>query len=203
LHNGLAEVPPAESYLAFAQNPYPWSYVGLSIRTHGDTGSVFSATRRIVNELDPELPVHDMRPMEQVIAETMTTRRLTLWFMGTFATLALILAFVGIYGVMSYSVTERVHEIGVRMALGAQRRDVLRLVVTRGMVLAGIGVVFAGVGAFLATRALVGLLFDVRPNDSLIYATISVLLALVALLACYLPARRATTVDPLVALRYE
>jgi putative ABC transport system permease protein len=201
LHNGLAEVPSAESYLAFAQNP--WSYIGLSIRTHGDTSSVFSATRSIVSELDPELPVHDMRPMEQVVAETMTTRRLTLWLMGAFATLALILAFVGIYGVMSYAVTERVHEIGVRMALGAQRRDVLRLVVRKGMILAGIGVAFGGVGAFLATRALVGLLFDVRPNDPFTYATISVLLALVALLACYLPARRATTVDPLVALRYE
>jgi predicted permease len=201
LHNGLAEAPMGESYLAFSQNP--WAYVGLAVRAHGDAGAVYSATRSIVAELDPELPVHGMRPMEQVVAETMRTRRLTLWLMGAFAALALILAFVGIYGVMSYAVTERVHEIGVRMALGAQRRDVLRLVVGKGMILAGIGLVFGGVGAFLATQALAGLLFHVRPNDPLTYVGISALLALVALSACYLPARRASAVDPLVALRYE
>jgi putative ABC transport system permease protein len=201
LHNGLNTTVQPESYLVFPQNP--WSYVGLAIRSDNDPASLYSTVRSMVTELDPELPVHDMRPIEQVIAETVTTRRLTLWLMGAFAALALILAFVGIYGVMSYAVTERVHEIGVRMALGAQRRDVLRLLVGSGMLLATIGLLAGGVGAFFASRALTSMLFGVRANDPWTYITISLLLGLVALAACYVPARRATAVDPLVALRYE
>lgn len=201
LHNGLAEAPSAESYLAFSQNP--WSYVGLAIRTGVDPTSIYSGVRAIVSQLDPELPVHDMRPMEQVVAETMTARRFTLWLVGAFAALALVLAFVGIYGVMSYSVTERVHEIGVRVALGAQRRDVLRLVVGHGMRLAAVGLVIGAAGAFLATRAMTSLLFGVRPSDPVTYLAIGTLLAVAAMTACYIPARRAMRVDPMVALRYE
>ena len=201
LHNGLGETVSLESYLVFPQNP--WSYVGLAVRTHGDSGTVYSAVRSLVSQIDPELPVHDMRPMEQVVAETMASRRLTLWLMGAFAALTLVLASVGIYGVMSYAVTERVHEIGVRMALGAQRRDVLRLVVGHGMRHTVIGLLLGGVAAFFAAHTMTTLLFGIRPGDPLTYIGIAVVLALAALAACYIPARRATAVDPMVALRYE
>jgi putative ABC transport system permease protein len=190
-----------ESYLAFPQNP--WSYIGLAVRTHSDSGAVYSAVRSLVAQIDPELPVHNMRPMLQVLAETMASRRLTLWLVGAFAALALVLASVGIYGVISYGVTERLHEIGVRMALGAQRRDVLRLVVGHGMRLAAIGLLTGSVAAFFAARAMATLLFGVRPGDPLTYIGITVVLALASLAACYIPARRATSVDPMVALRYE
>src|SRR6266481_5388619 len=201
MHNGLGQSVSLESYHAFPQNP--WSYIGLAVRTHGDPGAVYGAVRSLVAQIDPELPVHDMRPMEQVMAETMASRRLMLWLVGAFAALALVLASVGIYGVMSYAVTERLHEIGVRMALGAQRRDVLRLVVGHGMRLAAIGLLLGSVTAFFAARAMTTLLFGIRPSDPLTYIGITVVLALAALAACYIPARRATAVDPMVALRYE
>ena len=201
LHNGLTEAPGPETYFPFAQNP--WSYVSLAVRTRGNPASVYAAMRAVVTELDPELPVHDMHPMEQVVAETMSTRRLTLWLVGAFGGIALLLAVVGIYGVMSYAVTERVHEIGVRMALGAQRRDVLRLVVGKGMRLAAAGLAVGALVALAATRMITGLLFGVRASDPLTYTVICVLLGFAAFAACYVPARRATAVDPLVALRYE
>ena len=201
LHNGLAEPVTAESYVPFAQNP--WAYVCLAIRTNGDPAAVYSAVRSLLSHLDPQLPVHDMRPMSRVVAETMASQRLTLWLVGGFAALALVLAFVGIYGVMSYSVTERLHEIGVRVALGAQARDVLRLVVAHGMRVAATGLVAGILGALAATRAMAALLFEVRPSDPLTYGVIAALLTMAALAACYLPARRATAIDPLIALRHE
>ena len=201
LHNGLSEPCQAESYLAFSQNP--WSYVGLAIRSRGDQATLFAAVRRIVAELDPELPVHDMRPMKQVIAETLATRRLTLWLVGAFGALALVLSFVGIYGVMSYAVTERVHEIGVRTALGAQRRDIFRLFIGSGMRLACIGLLLGAAAALLASRAMTSLLFGVSASDPVTYLVLAALLALAAFVACYVPARRALAVDPIIALRYE
>jgi putative ABC transport system permease protein len=175
----------------------------LAIRTGGAPASVYATVESMVSEIDSELPVHDMRPMTRVVAETVASRRLTLWLVGGFAGVALVLAFVGIYGVMSYSVTERIHEIGVRMALGAQQRDVLRLVVGHGMGIAAAGLVIGAVAAFLATRAMTGLLFGVRPSDPLTYGVIAAVLGFAALAACYFPARRATAVDPLIALRHE
>jgi len=201
LHNGLSEPVQFESYLPFAQTPS--SYVGLAIRSNGDQAALFSAVRNMVAELDPELPVHDMRPMAQVVAETLATRRLTLWLVGAFGVLALVLSFVGIYGVMSYAVTERVHEIGVRTALGAQRRDIFGLFIGSGMRLAGIGLVVGAAAAFLATRAMTSLLFGVSASDPITYIAIAAILALAAFAACYVPARRALAVDPIVALRYE
>jgi len=201
LHNGLSEPVQAESYMAFSQNPS--SYVGLAIRSRGDQGALFPAVRSIVAELDPELPVHDMRPMERVVAETLATRRLTLWLVGAFGALALVLSSVGIYGVMSYAVTERVHEIGVRTALGAQREDIFRLFVGSGMRLAGIGLVIGAAVAFPAARAMTSLLFGVSASDPMTYLVIAALLALAAFAACYVPARRALAVDPIVALRCD
>ena len=202
LQNGLAEPVTAETYVAFSQNPW-WPYVSLAVRAKNDPTSVYSAVRSLVSDIDPELPLHDMRPMSKVVAETMASQKLTLWLVGGFAGLALVLAFVGIYGVMSYSVTERLHEIGVRVALGAQGRDVLRLVVGHGMRVAALGLLIGVVGALLATRAMTGLLFGVRPSDPVTYVVIAAVLGLAALAACYLPARRATAVDPLLALRHE
>jgi putative ABC transport system permease protein len=201
LHNGLSEPVQAESYIAFSQNPS--SYVGLAIRSRGDHGALFSAVRSIVAELDPELPVHDMRPMERVVAETLATRRLTLWLVGAFGALALVLSSLGIYGVMSYAVTERAHEIGVRTALGAQREDIFRLFVGSGMRLAGIGLVIGAAAAFLAARTMTSLLFGVSASDPVTYLVIAALLVLAAFAACYVPARRALAVDPMVALRCD
>jgi len=201
LHNGLSEPAQLESYLPFAQSPSP--YIGLAIRIQGNQTAVFSAVRSIVAELDAELPVHDMRPMAQVVAETLAARRLTLWLVGAFAALALVLSIVGIYGVMSYAVTERFHEIGVRTALGAQQSDIFRLFIGGGMRLAGIGLAVGAAAAFLATRTMTSLLFGVDASDPVTYVAIACLLALAAFAACYVPARRALAVDPIVALRYE
>src|SRR5262249_16858980 len=139
----------------------------------------------------------------QVVAETMASQRLTLWLVGGFAALALVLAFVGIYGVMSYSVTGRLHGIGVGGGLGGEGGGGVGLVGGRWMEGGGAGLVAGILGALAATRAMTALLFEVRPSDPLTYGVIAVLLATVALAACYLPARRATAIDPLVALRHE
>jgi putative ABC transport system permease protein len=138
-----------------------------------------------------------------VAADSLAPRRITLYLIGSFALLALVLSAVGIYGVMSYAVTQRTHEIGVRMALGAQPRDVLQMVVRHGMKLAAVGVALGITGAFILTRYLKTLLFEIKATDPLTFAAVALLLAAIAFLATYLPARRATRVDPMIALRYE
>jgi putative ABC transport system permease protein len=141
--------------------------------------------------------------MEKTIGESLGTQRLSMTLLAVLASLALILAAVSIYGVMSYTVSQRTHEIGIRLAIGAQPRDVFRLVLGHGMTLTLIGVVVGLMGAFGLTRLMTGMLFGVAPTDPATFAVIAVLLIGVALVACYLPGRRATRVDPLVALRYE
>jgi len=173
------------------------------LRTEGDPAAVAGLVRKAVERHDPREVIYGMQSLDSVMAGSLAARRITMILLGVFALLALVLACVGIYGVISFVVARRTHEIGVRMALGAERRDVMRLVLGEGvrMVLAGLT---AGVAAALGlTRLIAGLLFGVAPQDPLTFASVAILLTAVALLACYFPARRAVRVDPVVALRHE
>jgi putative ABC transport system permease protein len=173
------------------------------IRVTGEPAGLISGVRGVVAEVEPNQSIHNVMTMEQRLANTTTSRRLNTTLLGSFAGVALLLTVVGIYGVMSYAVTQRRREIGVRIALGAQRGDVLRLVIGEGMKLVLIGALLGLGGALALTRLLKTLLFGVSATDPLTYIVIAALLISVALLACWIPARRATKVDPLVALRYE
>ena len=175
----------------------------LTIRTAADPGALAEAVRREVRAVDPDLPVYAVRTMDEVMAKAVSQRRFSMVLLGVFASIALALSAVGIYGVMAYSVSQRTHEIGVRMALGAQPGDVLRMVIAQGLILIFSGMAAGLAGAFIVTRFLSGLLFNVSPRDPVTFIGITLLLAAVALLACYVPARRATKVDPMIALRYE
>jgi putative ABC transport system permease protein len=173
------------------------------VRTAQGGESLLPSIRGIVAEYDPELAVTSVQTMEEIAAQSLGSHKLTLALVALFASLAMILATIGIYGVMSYVVAGRTQEIGIRIALGAQRRDVLKLVVGQGMALAGTGLALGLIAAAGLTRFLGSQLFHVRAIDPITYGGVTLLLGGVALLACYIPARRATRVDPLVALRYE
>ena len=175
----------------------------LAVQTSTKPETLSSAIRDQVRALDPDQPVTSIRTMDELLERTLSGAKFSLLLFGLFAALALVLAAIGIYGVMATTVTQRTHEIGLRMALGAQKRDVLRLVIRQGMVLVLIGIAAGLASAFALTRLMATLLFGISPTDPMTLALIPFLLAAVALLACYLPARRATKVDPLVALRYE
>ena len=186
-------------YLSDFQAPAYNSVIYL--RTAGDPGTLGDAIRPEVQAVDPNVPVYAVRTMEDVIARSMAERRFALQILGFFAGVALLLAAIGIYGVMAYTYSQRRHEIGIRMALGAQPRDILRMALGEGMTLVAIGLGSGLVGALILTRFLRSLLYAVSPNDPLTFAALLALLAAVALLACLVPARRATQTDPLVALR--
>ncbi|HEX8144505.1 MAG TPA: ABC transporter permease [Pyrinomonadaceae bacterium] len=188
-------------YRPFLQEP--WGSMAVIVRTSSDPVQLASTVRSEVRAIDQEQPVYNIRTMQQVIEESVSPKRLATLLLTFFAFGALLLAAIGIYAVMAYSVTSRTHEIGIRMALGAQPRDILRLIVRQGLILTGIGVGLGLLGAFAMTRAMTEMLNGVQATDPLTFGAISLLLSVVALLACYLPARRATKVDPMIALRYE
>jgi len=177
--------------------------VAVVLRTEGDPTAVMGSVRRAVGEIDPREVIYNVQTMDEVVSNSFAARRLSMILLGVFAALALVLACVGIYGVISFLVGQRTHEIGVRMALGAQRNDVLRLVIGHGAGMALIGVA-VGVGAALGlTRLMANQLFGVSAHDPLTFAGVAMLLILVAVAACYIPARRALRVDPIIALRHE
>jgi predicted permease len=173
------------------------------VRASSDPMALVGALRNQVHLLDRDLPISDIRTMSQIVSRSVAQRRFTLTLLGVFSAIAMLLAAVGIYGVMSYLVTQRTREIGIRRALGAQASDVLRLVVGQGLLLTLSGVAAGLVVSVVLTRVLKTFLFGVSPTDPLTFLAVALLLTSVALLACYIPARRATRVDPMVALRYE
>jgi putative ABC transport system permease protein len=175
----------------------------LTVRTSGEPREFVSAVRDRVRSMDASLPLYSIRTMSERLAESVAPQRLTLLLMALFAIVAIMLAAIGIYGVISYNVAQRTHEIGIRMAIGAKRSDVLRLFVRQGMTLAALGMAI-GLGAALTlTRLMASLLYGVSVRDPMTFIVVTLLLAFVAFAACYIPARRATRVDPIVALRYE
>jgi len=188
-------------YQPFAQSSSHES--SLVIRSENNPEALIPALRSAVARLDPELPLYEVETLEQAVARSLSTKRLTNLLLAGFALTALLLAILGIYGVMSLSVSSRINEFGIRLALGAQPRDVLKLVVSQGMRLVFTGVALGLVGAFGLTRFLESLLFDVRSTDPATFVVVALVLMGVALVACYVPARRATRVEPMVALRYE
>ena len=193
---------PSQMYVPFAQDAN-WGSLSLVVRTSGEPTSVASALRNQVRSVDKGVVLFNLRSMDEVEAVSAASRRLPMFLLTAFAAVAMLLAMLGIYGVTAYYVTQRTREIGIRIALGAQVSDVLNLVLKRGMVLSIIGLVFGFAGALALTRYLTSLLFGVTAFDLYTFGGVSLVLIAVCLLACFVPARRATRVDPLVALRYE
>lgn len=200
-----------QAYLPLYQDPDMWVPLNypsakIIVRTPLDAATVMPSIKKAVYAGGSDQPVYDVHAMQEIVSESMSSQRFPMILLGTFAGLALLLASVGIYGVISYSVSQRVHEIGIRMALGADKRDVFRMVVGQGLALALAGLAIGVVAALILTRLLSSfslLLYGVGASDPLTFTTVSVMLILVAVLACYIPARRAMRVDPMAALRYE
>jgi putative ABC transport system permease protein len=190
-----------QGYYSYAQ--VPANGMTVIIKGTSDPNQLMSSVRAAVKEIDPDQPIFSPRTMNEIRAESVAPERLNLTLLSLFAGIALVLAIVGIYGVMSYSVTQRTHEIGIRMAIGARPRDVFSMILGHGMKLTFIGVGIGLVLAFGLTRLMETMLFGVKPTDAATFMVISVLLVTVALLACYLPGRRATKVEPTISLRYE
>ncbi|MGB7022175.1 MAG: ABC transporter permease [Candidatus Acidiferrales bacterium] len=198
---GLASPSRLEVYVSSLQ--YPESHMNLVVKSRIDPSALTSAIRGAVASIDKDQPIFAISTMNQLVRDSLGTRRITLILLGAFSGLALVLAAIGIYGVISYSVAQRTHEIGIRMALGAQHRDVLRMILRQGATIAVAGVAIGVVVSLGLTQLMSSLLFSVSAADPLTFAGVAILLVLVALLACYIPARRALRVDPMVALRYE
>lgn len=201
-HDSLAEVPDPEYYIPLAQNPSRASYLVLRTRSERVAG-LEAALRTAIHEFDADIFVPPLVPYEKLIGGTLSRPKFNMMLLGSFAGVAMILAAIGIYGVIAYGVTQRTREIGIRMALGAQRFDVLRMILFQSMAIVGIGLVIGLIGAFALTRWMASLLYGVGTHDLLVHGFVLILLAGAGLVASYIPARRAMSVDPVVALRYE
>jgi predicted permease len=197
----VGEDPQPVAYLPLRQQYSPFG--ALTVRTTGNPEAQMGAVRAQINQLDGNLALTNGQTIEQLLAQGLWAARMGAALLGLFGLLALLLAAIGIYGVLSYSVTQRTSEIGIRMALGAQSQQVLKLVLRQGLLLAGVGVLVGVAIALPITRFASTLLYGVSVWDPVTYVSITLLLMTVALLACYIPARRATRIDPLVALRFE
>jgi len=203
-HSGLNQPTDPAVYTPFVQSDEPWKrFMTLALRTDNSSSDLVGQVKAQVWSVDRQIPVSDVQTMDQRMAVSLAQQRFYMLLLGAFAALALTLAAVGIYGLVAYTASQSTHEIGIRMALGGQPRDVLRWILAEGAKLAFFGILIGIGGAFALTRVMAGLLFEVQPSDPAIFFGVAILLALVALAACYIPARRATRVDPIVALRYE
>jgi len=200
-HEGLNAQPEPELFIPYLQRPV--REMSIVVRASSDPTSLANLVRREVLAVDQHQPVANIKTMSQMVADSVAKPHFNYLLLALFAGVALVLAAVGVYGVMAYTATQRTREIGIRLALGAQPRDVLKLVVGQGMLLTIIGLTIGLIAAFALTRVMTGLLFGVSPTDGATFMLITLLLAGVALAACYLPARRAAKVDPMIALRYE
>jgi putative ABC transport system permease protein len=201
-YTGLDAAPEPTMYTPHEQNLW-WTTMYLVLRSTTDPGGLTQALRAQVVAIDPQLPLAQARTMQELLGQSVAEPRFRTTLLGLFAATALLLAAVGIYGILSYTVGQRTQEMGIRMALGASRRDVLALVLKQGMALAAGGVAIGLIAALALSRVLAGLLFGVAPTDAATFAAVSLVMVAAALLACYVPARRATRVDPMVALRAE
>jgi putative ABC transport system permease protein len=203
-HLGLSQPQDPAVYTPFCQSDEKWRhFMTLAIRSSRPQGDLAAEVKRETWNIDRQIPVSLVQSMDELMAVSLAQQRFNMSLLGLFAALALVLAAVGTYGLMSYTVTQRTHEIGIRVAIGAQRRDVLGLVVAEGTKLALLGIVVGVAFALVLTRFMTSLLFEVAPTDPTTFFAVAILLALTGLLACYIPARRAMRVDPMVALRYE
>jgi len=202
-YSKLDAEPEPEAYLLYGQRPPVLRGGQVAIRTAGDPRGLTPALRKMISEIDPTQPVFGVETLEQALADSIAPRRFNLFLLGTFAAVALLLALVGIYGVMAYSVAERTREIGVRLALGAQSGQVVRLVVREGLATAVAGIAAGLAAAWGLTRLMADLLYGVKPHDPWTFAAVALALTATALLACGMPALRAARVDPVVALRDE
>jgi putative ABC transport system permease protein len=189
-----------QMYVPYAQDP-TWGSLSLVVRTSGEPTAVAGSVREAIRSVDKTVPNYNLKTMNDVVSASVAPRRVPMLLFSVFAAVAMLLAMLGIYGVTSYYVTQRTHEIGVRMALGAQIADVLKLVLKRGMLLALIGIGIGAAGAIALTRYMTTLLFGVKPIDVVTFVAVAAVLAVVVLLACLVPARRAAKIDPLEALR--
>ncbi len=203
-HSGLNRPTDPAVYTPFSQSDEGWKrFMTIAIRTRDEPAGLIEEVKKQIWSVDGQIPVSDVHAMNDLIAVSLAQQRFNMLLLGLFAALALILAAVGIYGAMAYAVNQRRHEIGIRIALGARRSDVLRIVLGDGAKIALFGITSGIAGALVLTRLMASLLFEVKPTDPATFAGVAILLALVALAACYIPARRAMRVDPMVALRYE